>query len=412
MSAPGPRGAPDHWRLDRSSRSRVNILRHADPLRPAAASRPSCGRPTGAPGSSPGRPGGAPGRGRGGPPPDGRQRGRRLGQDDAGGRLARRPRAPDGAWVALDDWPTTTRPASGATWPRPSRRAGVPVDAQAVGRPGRGPTRRARWASSSSSTRSPTAASARCSPSTTCTRSTDAEITDSLAFLVPRLPGRLRVVVTTRTDPPIGLARLRARGDLGELRAGDLRFSGDEAGRTAGRRHRRRPGPRRRRAPARRAPRAGPPASTWRACRCAAREDAGAFIADFAGDDRLVVDYLAAEVLEGQPRRAARLPAAHVDPAAPDRGPLRRRGRRQGSAAVLPSSSARTCSWCRSTAAGSGTATTTSSASCCATSWRWRRARGGSGAAPRASSWFWPRATSTRRSTTPRRRATWTAPPT
>src|SRR5215470_19896576 len=50
-------------------------------------------------------------------------------------------------------------------------------------------------------------------------------VQDSVAFLVERLPPGLRLVLASRTDPPLPLARLRARGQLAELRAGDLRFT-------------------------------------------------------------------------------------------------------------------------------------------------------------------------------------------
>jgi LuxR family maltose regulon positive regulatory protein len=129
---------------------------------------------------------------------------------------------------------------------------------------------------------------------------TEPEVHASLGFLVENAPEPLRLVITSRSDPPIGLARLRARGQLAELRAADLRFSEREAGallneaiglaldggavtrlraRTEG----------------------------WAAGLYLAglslrgRDDASGFIDDFAGDDRLVVDYLASEVLEGQP---------------------------------------------------------------------------------------------------------------
>ncbi len=46
-----------------------------------------------------------------------------------------------------------------------------------------------------------------------------------LAFLVERLPPQLHLVVATREDPPLPLARLRAQGHLTELRAADLRFT-------------------------------------------------------------------------------------------------------------------------------------------------------------------------------------------
>ena len=52
---------------------------------------------------------------------------------------------------------------------------------------------------------------------------------ESLAFLLENLPPGLRVVVSSRADPPLPLARLRARGQLAELRAADLRFTSEEA---------------------------------------------------------------------------------------------------------------------------------------------------------------------------------------
>ena len=50
----------------------------------------------------------------------------------------------------------------------------------------------------------------------------------SLGFLLDRLPGQLQVVVASRADPPLPLARLRVRGQLAELRGHDLRFTEDE----------------------------------------------------------------------------------------------------------------------------------------------------------------------------------------
>ncbi len=51
----------------------------------------------------------------------------------------------------------------------------------------------------------------------------------SLMFLVDHLPPGLRVVLASRSDPPLPLARLRAAGQLAELRAADLRFTEEEA---------------------------------------------------------------------------------------------------------------------------------------------------------------------------------------
>src|SRR5499433_2826565 len=52
---------------------------------------------------------------------------------------------------------------------------------------------------------------------------------DSVTFLLDRLPPGLRIVLSSRADPPLPLARLRARGQLAELRAAELRFTDQEA---------------------------------------------------------------------------------------------------------------------------------------------------------------------------------------
>ena len=57
----------------------------------------------------------------------------------------------------------------------------------------------------------------------------DPRIHESVEFLLSYLPPALRLVLAGRSDPPLPLARLRARGELTELRAADLRFSPDEA---------------------------------------------------------------------------------------------------------------------------------------------------------------------------------------
>lgn len=49
-----------------------------------------------------------------------------------------------------------------------------------------------------------------------------------MAYLVEHLPSRLHLLLATRTDPPFPLARLRARGQLTEVRAADLRFGSAE----------------------------------------------------------------------------------------------------------------------------------------------------------------------------------------
>jgi LuxR family transcriptional regulator, maltose regulon positive regulatory protein len=54
-------------------------------------------------------------------------------------------------------------------------------------------------------------------------------IHDSLGFLLSHLPPRLHLAIASRSDPPLPLARLRASGQLAELRAADLRFTPQEA---------------------------------------------------------------------------------------------------------------------------------------------------------------------------------------
>ncbi len=127
-----------------------------------------------------------------------------------------------------------------------------------------------------------------------------AAVDSALAFLVQHLPPQMRLVITTREDPQLPLSRLRARGQLTEVRAADLRFTPDEAtaflsqtmglalsnqqvaaleGRTEG----------------------------WAAgLQLAAlsmqgRQKQAEFVRAFAGDNRYIVDYLVDEVLDQQP---------------------------------------------------------------------------------------------------------------
>jgi LuxR family maltose regulon positive regulatory protein len=52
---------------------------------------------------------------------------------------------------------------------------------------------------------------------------------ESLAFLIDHLPPQAHLVLATRVEPPLPLARLRVRRQLSELGAADLRFTSDEA---------------------------------------------------------------------------------------------------------------------------------------------------------------------------------------
>jgi LuxR family transcriptional regulator, maltose regulon positive regulatory protein len=126
------------------------------------------------------------------------------------------------------------------------------------------------------------------------------EVDEGMAFLLERLPPRIHLVITTRADPALPLARLRGRGELVEIRAADLRFTPDEAaaylnetmgldlpapaiaalaGRTEG----------------------WIAALQLAALSIQGRDDVAGFIAGFSGDDRYVVDYLVEEVLLRQP---------------------------------------------------------------------------------------------------------------
>jgi LuxR family transcriptional regulator, maltose regulon positive regulatory protein len=55
------------------------------------------------------------------------------------------------------------------------------------------------------------------------------EVHEAVTFLLDHLPDHLHLVMATRSDPPLPLARLRSRGQLTELRAADLRFTPAEA---------------------------------------------------------------------------------------------------------------------------------------------------------------------------------------
>ena len=54
-------------------------------------------------------------------------------------------------------------------------------------------------------------------------------VDDALTFLLEHLPPQLHLVITTREDPQLPLARFRVRGQMTELRAADLRFTVSEA---------------------------------------------------------------------------------------------------------------------------------------------------------------------------------------
>jgi len=123
---------------------------------------------------------------------------------------------------------------------------------------------------------------------------------DALGYLLQHLPPQMHLVIATRVDPPLPLSRMRARGQLTELRARDLRFTPAEAADFLNRGmglglsegdvealERRTEG--------------------WiaglqlAAISMRGLDDTGGFIASFTGSHRFVLDYLVEEVLEQQP---------------------------------------------------------------------------------------------------------------
>ena len=94
----------------------------------------------------------------------------------------------------------------------------------------------------------------------------DPGVADLLDALLQHPPPALRLVLATRVDPRLPLARLRARGQLAELRAADLRFSPVEAATYLATALPAPPSPAGPGSP--RASRAGPPACAWQRSRC------------------------------------------------------------------------------------------------------------------------------------------------
>jgi LuxR family maltose regulon positive regulatory protein len=124
----------------------------------------------------------------------------------------------------------------------------------------------------------------------------------SLGFLLEHRPPGLHLVLASRSDPPLALARLRGRGQLTELRAADLRFTADEAAALL------RQGAAASDAALPETALAALAARTegWAAgLQLAAlslrgQPDAVGFTAAFTGSHRFVLDFLAEEVLEHQ----------------------------------------------------------------------------------------------------------------
>jgi LuxR family maltose regulon positive regulatory protein len=121
-----------------------------------------------------------------------------------------------------------------------------------------------------------------------------------VTFLLEHLPPNVHVVMTTRADPPLPLARLRAQGELVEVRAADLRFTAEEIGAYLN-------GAMGLGLSAADVAALGDRTEGWiAALQLAAlsidgRDDVAGFISGFAGTDRYVFDYLVEEVLQRQP---------------------------------------------------------------------------------------------------------------
>jgi LuxR family maltose regulon positive regulatory protein len=148
----------------------------------------------------------------------------------------------------------------------------------------------------------------------------------SLGFLLDRLPAQLRVVVASRADPPLPLPRLRARGQLVELRERDLRFTPEETA-----------------ALLREAGLDLPSASLtalvartegWVAgvqlagLSLHGHADPAGFVASFSGSHRYVLDYLTEEVLDRQPEHLQGVPAGDLGAGTAVGAAVRRRHRR------------------------------------------------------------------------------------
>ena len=131
----------------------------------------------------------------------------------------------------------------------------------------------------------------------------DSQLVDqSLAFLIKHQPPQMHLVITTREDPSLPLARLRARNQLTEIRAADLRFTDNEAAEFLNQVM-------------------GLDLTTEQVATLEARtegwvaglqlaalsmqgeQDAAGFIQAFSGTHAFVLDYLLEEVLHKQPER-------------------------------------------------------------------------------------------------------------
>jgi LuxR family transcriptional regulator, maltose regulon positive regulatory protein len=128
---------------------------------------------------------------------------------------------------------------------------------------------------------------------------------DGLSLVLERLSPQLPLVIATRMDPPLPLARLRGRGQLLELRSADLRFTGSEGAAfladvfgidlpddAVAALHARTEG--------------WPAGMQLAGLSLRKRPDPAGFVREFSGSNRYVLDYLAEEVLDHQPEPTRR----------------------------------------------------------------------------------------------------------
>jgi LuxR family maltose regulon positive regulatory protein len=127
---------------------------------------------------------------------------------------------------------------------------------------------------------------------------TENEAHGTVAFFVEHLSENVHLVVCGRSDPPLRLGRLRAMGEINELRAGDLAFSEEETGRLLNERMGLGIGPGDLSVLFERTE--GWPAGVYLASLSLRdKEDKHAFIESFGGSNRYVVGLLGEEVLSG-----------------------------------------------------------------------------------------------------------------
>ena len=128
---------------------------------------------------------------------------------------------------------------------------------------------------------------------------TDSGCHETVGFLIQHLPETVLLVVSTRSDPPLGLGRLRARGEVNSLRSEQLAFSEEEAASLL--RGRLGLGIERADIGVLLERTEGWPAGIYLASLSMKGRDAHAFVSSLRGSSRYIVDLLAEEVLAALP---------------------------------------------------------------------------------------------------------------